>query len=129
MFELTRTSDLFNDMFNNFYLNGDVKKPSLAKYDDYQIEIGDDGKLIFRLNVVGHEPETISVESKEQYLFIKSNSENLSHFATPINTKFRIHKDYDLTKSDASIKNGILTILFDKKEEVEKSISKIEIKY
>jgi HSP20 family molecular chaperone IbpA len=44
-----------------------------------------------------------------------------------VNLKFKVGKDYDGTTAEASIENGLLTILLDKKEE--RKSKKVKIKF
>lgn len=131
MFELTRTNDLFTNILNGFDLSTDEIRHHYSKYteNDFQFNILDNENLEFSLNVIGHNPKDILVETNDNYLFVKSKEldTKLNTLAKTIDTKFRIHKDYDTSAPSASIKHGILTIVFNKREE--KLNKKIDIKY
>lgn len=131
MFELTTTNRLLTDNFNRFDLSTDDIRHHYSKYteNDFQFQILDNENLEFSLNVIGHNPEDILVETNDTYLFIKSKELDgkLNTLAKTIDSKFRIHKDYDTSNPNATIKNGILTIVFNKREE--KLNKKIKIKY
>lgn len=97
-------------------------------HTDYKIKVLDNNKLELTFNVIGYEPKNISVETNDNKLFVKSTAEELpTSISIPIDHEFTIHKDYDTSKVNAEIKNGVLLVTIDKKED--KLNKKIEVKY
>jgi HSP20 family molecular chaperone IbpA len=97
-----------------------TRTPSFGHFDamgSYYV-MEEDGKKKLLVNVLGHEPKNIDVEVAESELTITANrNENSNPFVKNIDLKFTIGRDYDGTKSEALVENGILTLLIDKKED------------
>ena len=88
----------------------------------------EDGKKKLLVNVVGHDPKNIDVEVTESELTIKAERTDESNpFVKNIDLKFTIGRDYDGTKSEALVENGILTLLIDKKED--KKLKKLKLRF
>ena len=92
---------------------------SINTKEDYSKEI--------LVNVAGHNPKDVDVNVTENEIHIKSNTEVLNAVTSDVNLKFTVGNEYDGTTSKASIENGILTILLDKRDE--KKGKKLSIKY
>jgi HSP20 family molecular chaperone IbpA len=98
------------------------------EHTDYKIKVLDTNKLELTFDIAGYDPKTISVETNDNKLFIKSTVDELpTAISKEIDYEFTIHKDYDTSKVNAEIKNGVLVVTFDKKED--KLNKKIEIKH
>jgi HSP20 family molecular chaperone IbpA len=95
----------------------------------YKIE---DNKLQIALSVVGHDPKKVEVELTEDRIFIKADTDKESksvskHLISDLNETLRLGKDFDGLSAKASIENGILHIVVDKKEEAKPK--KISVKF
>lgn len=114
-------NNLFDELFNDVYV---APTPNQG---NYSINILEDGKQELIVNVVGHNPKNVNVDVTEDVITIKAETENVNAVVRNVNLKFKIGKDYDGTTSEASIENGILKILMDKKEE--RKAKKLKIKF
>lgn len=94
---------------------------------NYSITTTEDGKQKLLVNVVGHNPKEVDVDVTEDLITIKAEAENVNSVIRNVNLRFKVGKDYDGTSAEASIENGLLTILLDKKEE--RKAKKVKIKF
>jgi len=94
---------------------------------NYSINTTKDGKQSIVISVVGHNPKDVNVDVTEDLITVNAETENVNAVVGNINLKFKVGKDYDGTTAEASIENGLLTILLDKKEE--RKSKKIKIKF
>ena len=115
----------FNTLFDDF-LN-DVYVAPNTNQGNYSITTTEDGRQELIVNVVGHNPKNVNVDVTEDTITIKAETENVNAVIRNVNLKFKVGKDYDGTTSDASIENGILKIVMDKKEE--RKAKKLKIKF
>jgi HSP20 family molecular chaperone IbpA len=128
MFDLMKPNSIFNELLNTYDVSSKYDKYDYHWGSNYKVKVLDDGKLQLSFNVIGYNPNDILVETNDSKLFVKSNAETIpSPLSQKIDYEFTIHKDYDTSKVNAEIKNGLLTVEFTKKEE--KLNRKIEIKY
>ena len=63
----------------------------------------------------------------EGNITIKAETEKVNAVVSNINLRFKVGKDFDGTTSEASIENGVLTIVMDKKEE--RKSKKIKVRF
>lgn len=111
----------FNDFFETpTYSNGRTYSPS-----KFAVEIKDDAALI-GLSVIGFNAEDIDISCFEDKIEVKAKkneeavNDNFNPFnqlTSDIDETIRIGKAFDGRKSTAEIKNGILLITIDRKEE------------
>jgi HSP20 family protein len=94
---------------------------------NYSINTTKDGKQSIVISVVGHNPKDVDVDVTEDLITVKAETENVNAVVGNVNLKFKVGKDYDGTTAEASIENGLLTILLDKKEE--RKSKKVKIKF
>ena len=94
---------------------------------NYSITTKKDGKQELLVSVVGHNPKDVDVDVTEDLITIKAETENVNAVVGNVNLRFKVGKDYDGTSAEASIENGLLTILLDKKEE--RKAKKVKIKF
>ena len=115
--------NLFDEVFESTF------KPLHVKYQqgNYSITTTEDGKQQILINVVGHNPKDVDVDVTEDLITIKAETENVNAVVGNVNLRFKVGKDYDGTTTSASIENGLLTILLDKKEE--RKAKKVKIKF
>ena len=114
---------LFDEVLNSKF------EPTQVNHQqgNYSINTTEDGKQSIVISVVGHNPKDVDVDVTEDLITVKAETENVNAVVGNVNLKFTIGKDYDGTTAEASIENGLLTILLDKKEE--KKSKKIKIKF
>ena len=115
----------FNTLFDEL-----LNEPFVApKYNqgNYSITTLEDGTQQLIVNVVGHNPKDVDVDVTEDVITIKAETENVNSVVRNVHLKFKVGKDYDGTTANASIENGVLTILLDKKEE--RKSKKLKIKF
>lgn len=95
------------------------------------VELKDD-KLELAFSIVGHNPKDVEVQLTADKIFIKAikNKEDKSvigQFTTDINEEIKITDEFDGLTAKAEIKNGLLYIVIDKKED--QKPKKLEIKF
>ena len=102
-------------------------KPMQVNYEqgNYSINTTKDGKQNIVVSVVGHNPKDVDVT--EDLITVKAETENVNAVVGNVNLRFKVGKDYDGTTAEASIENGLLTIVLDKKEE--RKSKKVKIKF
>tara|TARA_Y100000389_G_scaffold192151_1_gene219298 strand:+ start:1554 stop:1943 length:390 start_codon:yes stop_codon:yes gene_type:complete len=104
-------------------------KPTQVNYEqgNYSINTTKDGKQSIVVSVVGHNPKDVDVDVTEDLITVNAETENVNAVVGNVNLRFKVGKDYDGTTADASIENGLLTIVLDKKEELKSK--KVKIKF
>ena len=114
--------NLFDDVFDKGF------KPLQINHQQGNYSITtEDGKQKLLINVVGHNPKDVELNVTEDLITIKAETENVNAVVGNVNLRFKVGKDYDGVSAEASIENGLLTILLDKKEE--RKSKKVKIKY
>ena len=118
----------FNTLFDEI-LND---KPTLFRdvyhnRGNYSINTTEDGRQELMVNVVGHNPKDVDVNVSENEIHIQAKAEKVNSVIGDVNLKFTVGKHYDGTTAQASIENGVLTILLDKKDDTKGK--KIKIKF
>jgi len=88
----------------------------------------DDATYSLEVNVVGHEPDNVSVEVTDTSIKVFADKkEGTSNLTTSLDLLFEIPKDVDGSKIEATISNGILTLLLHKR--TEKESKKLKIRF
>jgi HSP20 family molecular chaperone IbpA len=114
--------NLFDDVFDKGF------KPLQINHQQGNYSITtEDGKQKLLINVVGHNPKDVELNVTEDLITVKAETENVNAVVGNVNLRFKVGKDYDGVSAEASIENGLLTILLDKKEE--RKSKKVKIKY
>lgn len=131
MFNL-KNKNIMNYTFNTLFEEILNDKPTLFRdvyYNrgNYSINTTEDGRQEIMVNVAGHNPKDVDVNVTENEIHIQAKAEKVNSVIGDVNLKFTVGKHYDGTTSQASIENGILTILLDKKDETKGK--KIKIKF
>jgi len=114
---------LFDEVFDSKFQPMQINH----QQGNYSINTTKDGKQSIVISVVGHNPKDVNVDVTEDLITVNAETENVNAVVGNINLKFKVGKDYDGTTAEASIENGLLTILLDKKEE--RKSKKIKIKF
>jgi HSP20 family molecular chaperone IbpA len=109
-------------------LNEFIKDPWMAepkKYTSYVptkavVDLKDD-RLELALSVIGHDPKNVEVNLTEDQINIratkdKENKEVGNQFVFDIDETLNLSKEYDGLSATAEIKNGVITIIVEKKE-------------
>jgi HSP20 family molecular chaperone IbpA len=118
----------FNNLFNELLNESPVVfRDVYHNQGNYSINTNEDGRKELMVNVVGHNPKDVDVNVTENEIHIKATAEKVNAVIRDVNLKFTVGKEYDGTTADASIENGILTILLDKKEQTKGK--KVKIKF
>lgn len=113
----------YNKLFEDFYSDTTPTWKTSTNYSPtkFAVEVKED-TAIMALSVLGHSPEDIEincfVDSIEVKAKKKEETENpFNQLTANIDEKITLGKDLDGTKSKAEIKNGILLITVEKKDE------------
>ena len=117
--------NLFNDLSPLGKSNWD--NPIEYNQGNYSIATLEDGRQELIVNVVGHNPKDVDVDVTEGNITIKAETKKVNAVVRNINLRFKVGKDFDGTTSEASIENGVLTIVMDKKEE--RKSKKIKVRF
>ena len=117
--------NLFNDLSPLGKSNWD--NPIEYNQGNYSIATLEDGRQELIVNVVGHNPKDVDVDVTEGNITIKAETKKVNAVVSNINLRFKVGKDFDGTTSEASIENGVLTIVMDKKEE--RKSKKIKVRF
>ena len=117
--------NLFNDLSPLGKSNWD--NPIEYNQGNYSIATLEDGRQELIVNVVGHNPKDVDVDVNEGNITIKAEAKKVNAVVRNINLRFKVGKDFDGATSEASIENGVLTIVMDKKEE--RKSKKIKVRF
>jgi len=118
----------FNNLFNELLNEAPVVfRDVYHNQGNYSINTTEDGRKELMVSVVGHDPKDVNVNVTENEIHIQAIAERVNAVIKDVNLKFTVGKEYDGTTADASIENGILTILLDKKEQTKGK--KVKIKF
>jgi len=127
MMTITTFNDLFDDVFNEPIFRRSRKSYTNA-YGNFDATVLENGKQQVTINTTGHNPKDIKVDVTDTEIKITSKKgENSSRFVSDIDLSLTVGKDYDGTKTEAKFKNGLLTLLIDKKED--KKTKSLKISY
>lgn len=87
----------------------------------FAVDIKDDSATM-SLSVLGHDPKNIEINCYEDKIEVKATKDRedkstFNELVSDIDERITIGKNYDGRQAKADIKNGILTITLEKKEE------------
>ena len=124
---ITTFNDLIDDVFNEPIFRRSRKSYTNA-YGNFDATVLENGKQQVTINTTGHNPKDIKVDVTDTEIKITSKKgENTSRFVSDIDLTLTVGKDYEGTKTEAKFKNGLLTLLIDKKED--KKTKSLKISY
>ena len=87
----------------------------------FSVDVNED-RAVMALNVLGHDADDIDINCYEDKIEVKSNKElsekvPYNNLVSKIDERITIGKNFDGRDAKAVIKNGILTITLERKEE------------
>jgi len=86
----------------------------------FAVDVNEDTATI-ALSVLGHDPKNIDINCYEDKIHVKAKkeegNETFNKIVADIDETIRVSKIFDGTKAKAEIKNGILLITLEKREE------------
>ena len=131
MFNLKKKNMIYTieNLFNDLSPLGKSNWDNPIEYNEgnYSIATLEDGRQELIVNVVGHNPKDVDVDVTEGNITIKAETKKVNAVVSNINLRFKVGKDFDGATSEASIENGVLTIVMDKKEE--RKSKKIKVRF
>jgi HSP20 family protein len=114
--------DRILDSLSNHPVWEEATKTTTYVPNKFSVDIKDDTATM-ALSVLGHDPKNIEINCYEDKIEIKAkksqeDKENpFNQLVSDIEERITIGKNYDGRQAKAEIKNGILTITLEKKEE------------
>lgn len=111
----------YDKLFENFF-NERTTKTTTYVPNKFAVDIKEDTATM-ALSVIGHNPKDIEINCYEDKIEIKAkksqeDTENpFNQLISDIEERITIGKNYDGRQAKAEIKNGILLITLEKKEE------------
>jgi len=112
----------YNKLFDEFFPIEQPKTKTTYVASKFAVDIKDETATM-ALSVLGHDPKNIEINCYEDKIEIKAkksqeDKENpFNQLVSDIEERITIGKNYDGRQAKAEIKNGILTITLEKKEE------------
>jgi HSP20 family molecular chaperone IbpA len=128
-------NDPFSLLTNNNWLYDDLvnwPKTDVTFLSNRVVSKVVDNKLEVAVSVLGHDPKKVNVELTEDRIYIKAEADKenksvISSLISDINETLKLGRDYDGLTAKATIKDGVLHIVVDKKEEAKPK--KLSIKF
>ena len=97
-------------------------------YGTFEVDVLEDGKQSVTINTLGHNPKDITVDvTDEEITIVAKKKEGTSRFVRDIDLTLTVGKDYDGTKTEAKLENGLLVLTIDKK--INKKAKSLKISY
>ena len=112
-------SKLFDELFNETTTTWENHSTTFVP-SKFAVDVKDDLATI-ALSVLGHDPKNIDINCYEDKIHVKAKkeegNETFNKIVADIDETIRVSKVFDGTKAKADIKNGILLITLEKREE------------
>jgi HSP20 family protein len=112
-------SKLFDELFNETNTTWENHSTTFVP-SKFAVDVKDDIATI-ALSVLGHDPKNIDISCYEDKIHVKAKkeegNETFNKIVADIDETIRVSKVFDGTKAKADIKNGILLITLEKREE------------
>ena len=112
----------FNRLFDEYFPIEQPKTRTTYVQNKFAVDIKDDCATL-ALSVLGHDPKDIEINCFEDKIEIKAkkigeDKENpFNQLVSDIEERIQVGKSFDGKKAKAEIKNGILLITIERKEE------------
>jgi len=112
----------FNGLFDEFFPIEQPKTRTTYVPNKFAVDIKDEVASI-ALSVLGHNPEDIEINCFEDKIEIKAKKTQedkespFNQLVSDIEERIQVGKNFDGKKAKAEIKNGILLITLERKEE------------
>ena len=112
----------YNKLFDEFFPIEQPKERTTYVPSKFAVDIKDDSAVL-ALSVLGHNPTDIEIDCFEDKIEIKAkktqeDKENpFNQLISDIEERITVGKNFDGRKAKAEIKNGILLITIERKEE------------
>jgi HSP20 family protein len=112
-------SKLFDELFNETNTTWENHSTTFVP-SKFAVDVKDEIATI-ALSVLGHDPKNIDISCYEDKIHVKAKkeegNETFNKIVADIDETIRVSKVFDGTKAKADIKNGILLITLEKREE------------
>ena len=112
-------SKLFDELFNETNTTWENHSTTFVP-SKFAVDVKDEIATI-ALSVLGHDPKNIDISCYEDKIHVKAKkeegNETFNKIVADIDETIRVSKVFDGTKAKAEIKNGILLITLEKREE------------
>jgi HSP20 family protein len=112
-------SKLFDELFNETSTTWENHSTTFVP-SKFAVDVKEETATI-ALSVLGHDPKNIDINCYEDKIHIKAKkeegNETFNKIVADIDETIRVSKIFDGTKAKADIKNGILLITLEKREE------------
>ena len=112
----------YSKLFDEFFPNEQPKQRTTYVQNKFAVDIKDEAATL-ALSVLGHDPKDIEINCFEDKIEIKAkktqeDKENpFNQLVSDIEERIQVGKNFDGRKAKAEIKNGILLITIERKEE------------
>lgn len=111
----------YDKLFENFFETPTTRNNGTYTNSKLTVEVKDETAEV-ALSVLGHSKDDIEIHSYEDRIEIKAkkdkeNKSVVGQLISDINETIKVGSDFDGTKAEAVIKNGILHITLPKKDE------------
>ena len=112
-------SKLFDELFNETNTTWENHSTTFVP-SKFAVDVKEEIATI-ALSVLGHDPKNIDISCYEDKIHVKAKkeegNETFNKIVADIDETIRVSKVFDGTKAKAEIKNGILLITLEKREE------------
>ena len=112
----------YSKLFDEFFPTEQPKQRTTYVQNKFAVDIKDEAATL-ALSVLGHDPKDIEINCFEDKIEIKAkktqeDKENpFNQLISDIEERVQVGKNFDGRKAKAEIKNGILSITIERKEE------------
>jgi HSP20 family protein len=112
----------YSKLFDEFFPTEQPKQRTTYVQNKFAVDIKDESATL-ALSVLGHDPKDIEINCFEDKIEIKAkkigeDKENpFNQLVSDIEERVQVGKNFDGRKAKAEIKNGILLITIERKEE------------
>jgi len=115
MLTLTPYNDFFNDAFDTL-----LTRSNLKQLPDYKV---DNDELKMSFDVPGFSKKDLDISVENSVIYIKGKTDTRE-----ISKQYKVGSDWDLSKTDATVQDGVLNVSIPKLEEKKKKVIEIKVK-